>query len=127
MFFFFNGPSSTQIYTLSLHDALPIFGRDLRELLAFLHHPLEVGGDDLEAHVARHDRADLLDQRPEGPLLLSDERWVGRDAVDDAEGDAFLELVDARRIEKDLHEALLSVTRSRESPPRVEPSPRGER
>src|SRR2546426_1984213 len=36
---------------------------------------------------------------------------VGRDAVDDAEGDAFLELVDARRIEKDLHGTLLRVTR----------------
>src|SRR2546426_8601902 len=36
---------------------------------------------------------------------------VGRDAVDDAERDAFLELADARRIEKDLHGALLRVTR----------------
>src|SRR2546427_5500989 len=86
-------------------------GRDLREFRALLDHPLEVGGDDLEAHVARHDRADLLDQRPEGPLLLGDERRVGRDAVDDAERDAFLELADARRIEKDLHGALLRVTR----------------
>src|SRR5437764_3857048 len=33
-FFFFNDPATTEIYTLSLHDALPIFGwtpsRDLR-------------------------------------------------------------------------------------------------
>src|SRR5207248_11782243 len=26
-FFFFNDPSTTEIYTLSLHDALPIFSR----------------------------------------------------------------------------------------------------
>src|SRR5437870_9770719 len=26
-FFFFNDPATTEIYTLSLHDALPIFGR----------------------------------------------------------------------------------------------------
>src|SRR5436305_7382966 len=26
MFFFFNDPSTTEIYTLSLHDALPILG-----------------------------------------------------------------------------------------------------
>src|SRR5260370_20465962 len=27
-FFFFNDTATTEIYTLSLHDALPIFGRD---------------------------------------------------------------------------------------------------
>src|SRR5687768_18069541 len=27
MFFFFNDPATTEIYTLSLHDALPIFDR----------------------------------------------------------------------------------------------------
>src|SRR5690348_17547728 len=27
-FFFFNDPATTEIYTLSLHDALPIYGRD---------------------------------------------------------------------------------------------------
>src|SRR2546425_3773405 len=28
-FFFFNDTATTEIYTLSLHDALPIFGKDL--------------------------------------------------------------------------------------------------
>src|SRR5438270_12533899 len=28
-FFFFNDPATTEIYTLSLHDALPIFERNL--------------------------------------------------------------------------------------------------
>src|SRR5438477_10400345 len=30
-FFFFNDTATTEIYTLSLHDALPIFGRGLFE------------------------------------------------------------------------------------------------
>src|SRR4051794_41684034 len=29
-FFFFNDPATTEIYTLSLHDALPIFARQCR-------------------------------------------------------------------------------------------------
>src|SRR2546427_11471206 len=29
LFFFFNDTATTEIYTLSLHDALPICGRDL--------------------------------------------------------------------------------------------------
>src|SRR2546430_7913313 len=31
-FFFFNDPATTEIYTLSLHDALPIFWQGDREL-----------------------------------------------------------------------------------------------
>src|SRR5258707_7753330 len=30
-FFFFNDPATTEIYTLSLHDALPIFPRDRQD------------------------------------------------------------------------------------------------
>src|SRR2546422_4839184 len=30
LFFFFNDTATTEIYTLSLHDALPIFGRAFR-------------------------------------------------------------------------------------------------
>src|SRR5947207_15797820 len=36
LFFFFNTPATTEIYTLSLHDALPIWVRTLREKLAWL-------------------------------------------------------------------------------------------
>src|SRR5205809_3819212 len=32
MFFFFNDPATTEIYTLSLHDALPIFTAGIRVL-----------------------------------------------------------------------------------------------
>src|SRR5207248_9376683 len=86
--------------------------RDLRQLLAFLDHALEVGGHHLEAHVTGHDRADLLDERAERLLLLGGQRRVRGDAVHDAERDAFLDLVHVGRAEKDLHAApLSSVTR----------------
>src|SRR2546430_4047121 len=44
-FFFFNDTATTEIYTLSLHDALPISDRDL---------------DDHAVHAARLDDFDLL-------------------------------------------------------------------
>src|SRR5258706_14935378 len=41
-FFFFNDTATTEIYTLSLHDALPIFDVDRRELeRALLEHLVE--------------------------------------------------------------------------------------
>src|SRR5476649_3043227 len=36
LYFFFNDPASTEIYTLSLHDALPIFSRDCNDSLRIL-------------------------------------------------------------------------------------------
>src|SRR5947208_7076963 len=45
--FFFNDTATTEIYTLSLHDALPIFGDDLRP-----HRELFVHATGLEAHPA---------------------------------------------------------------------------
>src|SRR5690349_23689316 len=39
LFFFFNDTATTEIYTLSLHDALPILGQ-MRGLGAFSHHDL---------------------------------------------------------------------------------------
>src|SRR5437588_4712273 len=51
-FFFFNDPPTTEIYTLSLHDALPILGRDL--------------GDG--RHVLRRRRPVDPGQRPREPL-----------------------------------------------------------
>ena len=36
-FFFFNDTATTEIYTLSLHDALPICGAEGRFHAAFLH------------------------------------------------------------------------------------------
>src|SRR3989449_9273021 len=48
--FFFNDTATTEIYTLSLHDALPIYGR---------RHPRDVHAPQLDA---------------DGPLLLRDRR-----------------------------------------------------
>src|SRR5689334_24804645 len=48
-FFFFYDPATTEIYTLSLHDALPIFGahpRRGRPSLRARARPQEVGDDD---------------------------------------------------------------------------------
>src|SRR2546427_2056753 len=44
-FFFFNDTATTEIYTLSLHDALPILGRN--KML------LELGGEPLVRRAAR--------------------------------------------------------------------------
>src|SRR5438045_8507081 len=43
IFFFFNDPATTEIYTLSLHDALPIS-------------PLSPPADDRQAHMVDHRR-----------------------------------------------------------------------
>src|SRR3712207_7905813 len=43
VFFFFNDTATTEIYTLSLHDALPIFWYPFRTLEAF-HRILKPGG-----------------------------------------------------------------------------------
>src|SRR5688572_32922231 len=41
IFFFFNDTATTEIYTLSLHDALPIFGSQLRVVLDHNQKPCE--------------------------------------------------------------------------------------
>src|SRR3712207_8445267 len=67
MFFFFNDTATTEIYTLSLHDALPIFGADEPERL------LEEGGLDQERHAGeRRDGCTTGDAALElGPGLLT--------------------------------------------------------
>src|SRR3712207_9227043 len=50
LFFFFNDTATTEIYTLSLHDALPILGRELRRARA-------VGADGHAAAGGRAQRA----------------------------------------------------------------------
>src|SRR3712207_8722965 len=56
--FFFNDTATTEIYTLSLHDALPIFSHSLRCSLGF---KLVAGGVGVGEGVhAAHDLADLL-------------------------------------------------------------------
>src|SRR5258708_22444975 len=56
--FFFNDTATTEIYTLSLHDALPIFGRDHHHSLRWSQRELgEVDGDRHGDHdIGRQDR-----------------------------------------------------------------------
>src|SRR2546422_9690938 len=50
-FFFFNDTATTEIYTLSLHDALPIYGQRHREQERVEHGTMEV---DVEGEDADH-------------------------------------------------------------------------
>src|SRR6476469_932541 len=59
-FFFFNDTATTEIYTLSLHDALPIY--DLLEPAA------------VATEIERDDRRPLADQRADGPGADAAER-----------------------------------------------------
>src|SRR2546428_8772452 len=52
VFFFFNDTATTEIYTLSLHDALPIYRRTGRLIGE---HDVEGGADVLTAHVLQVD------------------------------------------------------------------------
>src|SRR2546428_9838315 len=55
-FFFFNDTATTEIYTLSLHDALPIFVQDVR-LQGADRHALPVDGVEAAYGVAQDDVA----------------------------------------------------------------------
>src|SRR3712207_8826656 len=68
MYFFFNDTATTEIYTLSLHDALPIFHPELRRLRVrdhlqrHLHLPgQQVGALDLGPQPALHQQARVGD------------------------------------------------------------------
>src|SRR3712207_9023420 len=56
MFLFFNDAATTEIYTLSLHDALPIFDGAEREALLAPVLPAHIGEEVLQRSGA-HDRA----------------------------------------------------------------------
>src|SRR2546422_11553588 len=55
--FFFNDTATTEIYTLSLHDALPICGHDLRHVARIAHVRVRVEHD--LARLARGDGVDV--------------------------------------------------------------------
>src|SRR3712207_7034909 len=56
--FFFNDTATTEIYTLSLHDALPIFGQSVHALVDEEYSPADLG---LEGITVRPAEANLED------------------------------------------------------------------
>src|SRR3712207_6938104 len=67
LFFFFNDTATTEIYTLSLHDALPILrgARALHRALGQQRHGLGAGGGDLDLRRRGRARADRRRRRSE--------------------------------------------------------------
>src|SRR6266516_7787970 len=55
-YFFFNDTATTEIYTLSLHDALPIFGTQANSQIdvTLQHVPLSVAGGDRAPRSEEH-------------------------------------------------------------------------
>src|SRR3712207_1669877 len=79
-FFFFNDTATTEIYTLSLHDALPIYQVATLAVLPLLHHPgarweysrsTDVLGRLIEV-VAGQTLGTFLAERVTGPLGMAD-------------------------------------------------------
>src|SRR5256885_9706238 len=69
MFFFFNDTATTEIYTLSLHDALPISVRgETLEVFDCVFTKLEI------ASLGRIGERESESQRPERPKALSEDR-----------------------------------------------------
>src|SRR2546430_12234517 len=64
-FFFFNDTATTEIYTLSLHDALPIFGRLIHE-------------NDLAGRVGHDDRVGDVSENQVQPVALASDLLAGR-------------------------------------------------
>ena len=61
VFFFFNDAATTEIYTLSLHDALPIFGIDLLDRLRSRQFPVSVPRFDKSLHGGDGDRVEPVE------------------------------------------------------------------
>src|SRR3712207_8808140 len=70
MFFFFNDTATTEIYTLSLHDALPISERD--EDRDHEHEPPDDGGRGLDGMAEGPDEP-ALEPRPRRAALPADQ------------------------------------------------------
>src|SRR5256885_9932113 len=72
-FFFFNDTATTEIYTLSLHDALPIFGKKIERLLVFRMIPpltSQFAGGLLELRGERRDRSEEHTSELQSPCNL---------------------------------------------------------
>src|SRR6185369_56324 len=81
---------------------------NLHELAALLEHFVALGRGDFCGYRTRNDFTYLGYMRFEiNAAFFRDERWVGRDAIAKTEGRCLTNLVEIRRIEKELHERLL--------------------
>src|SRR5215203_4251213 len=85
VFFFFNDTATTEIYTLSLHDALPILGRQIRGHCPELATGLGRGGAVL-CLPRRGASAVVHDQRHRGPELETPTRGPGPGPFPDRRG-----------------------------------------
>src|SRR5256885_14700625 len=79
LFFFFNDTATTEIYTLSLHDALPIFAQAAAELFPGERGPLFLGGHPMagrELPGITHADADLFRENTYALIAKSPEPVV---------------------------------------------------
>src|SRR5256885_10642493 len=79
LFFFFNDTATTEIYTLSLHDALPIFAQAAGELFPGEKGPLFLGGHPMagrELPGITHADADLFRENTYALIAKSPEPVV---------------------------------------------------
>src|SRR5256886_11260581 len=111
LFFFFNDTATTEIYTLSLHDALPIShlhqpGPALsREPQRHVHHGTEVGRDVLADQAVPARRADdeeslLVRETHGGAADLHFERIAGGATLRDEPGVAVFPFGELRVVER---------------------------
>src|SRR5439155_25778760 len=71
-FFFFTDPSNTDIYTLSLHDALPIFGFVTTQRRCMIESRSEVSND--HAWIGNFDKSPVLEVANPG-VIIRDFLW----------------------------------------------------
>lgn len=74
--------------------------RPCSDVATFFNHAFEVLGYALGAHGTAYDLADLLDKFLKIPFFLNHQRWVGSDAVENAPGGDFLNLVQVCGVQK---------------------------
>ena len=70
MFFFFNDTATTEIYTLSLHDALPIYRRFVNPLLEFNGKEKDYVNGEYGPQVCTDFVCDFIDRNKEKPFLV---------------------------------------------------------
>src|SRR4030095_2032243 len=81
------------------HDVLV----DAGETPAFADHAGRVGRDDLRAHRTLHRLADLLQDLTVVTRLLREQRWMGRHAVEDADGRKRFDFLEIACVYEKLH------------------------